>query len=155
MTGPRPTLPEIATGLAGLDVAKLEGLVERRLCREAVEALPKLARDEDPADILVDSHAWLREHDRSWDQLGQVCTVLAERWADAPAVRNRPEPLGELHYLCARVGALEARGAIARAVRREDLRGVLLPGGEDVQLRALRCLAGLLAQTDRPSSSAS
>jgi hypothetical protein len=148
MSVPRPALVEIVERLTVLEPVALQAVVRRRLFRERVEPLPALARDEDPADILIDGDAWLRARNHLWTEIRQVCVTLAEQWADVPEVRTRPEPVGELHYLCARVGAFGARGAIARVAQREDLRGVLLPAGEGIQLRALRCLAGLLAQTN-------
>ena len=143
-TTPRQPLPAIAEYLTLLEAGALEGLVRRRLFREPVPELPPLGRDEDPADVFVDVDGWLRERNHSWAAIRNICASLAEQWAKVPYVRQRPEPLGELHYLCARIAAVEARGAIAGVAEREDLRGVLLPGGEDIQLRALRCLAGLL-----------
>jgi len=152
MTAPRPALEELASRFSELDSDRLERVVQARLVGGAVgDELPRLGRDEDRADVLIDLAEWLRERDREWMQLLEVCARLADAWADAEvnAVRDRPETLGELHYLCARVGAVEARKGIARVVRREDLRGVLLPAGEGLQLRALRCLAGLLARVSR------
>ena len=148
MTAPRPSLEELASRFSELDSERLERVVRARLVGGSVgDELPRLGRDEDRTDILIDLAEWLRERNREWTQLLEVCARLADAWADAEVntVRDRPEPLGELHYLCARVGAVGARSGIARVVRREDLRGVLLPAGEGLQLRALRCLAGLLA----------
>jgi len=149
MTAPRPSLEELASRFSELNNDRLERVVRARLVGGSVgDELPRLGRDEDRADVLIDLAEWLRERDREWIQLLEVCARLADAWADAEvnAVRDRPEPLGELHYLCARIGAVGARNGIARVVRRADLRGVLLPAGEDLQLRALRCLAGLLAR---------
>jgi hypothetical protein len=150
MTAPRPALEELASRLSELESERLERIVQARLLGGSAEGeLPRLGRDEDPADVLIDLVEWLRERKREWTQLTEVCARLADAWAEVPAVRDRPEPLGELHYLCARIGAVEARNGIARVVRREDLRGILLPAGEGLQLRALRCLAGLLARVPR------
>jgi hypothetical protein len=149
MTMPRPALEDIASRLVELSVEDLGEIVHARLLREPVAELPRLGRDEDPADVLIDITEWLRERERAWTQITEVCVLLANVWADVYQVRIRPEPVGELHYLCARIGAVEARQGIARVIRREDLRGILLPAGEDLQLRALRCLAGLLARVSR------
>jgi hypothetical protein len=152
MTAPRPALEELASRLGELNSERLERIVRARLLGGSVgDELPRLGRDEDPADVLIDLAEWLRDRDREWMQLTEVCARLADAWAEeeVSAVRNRPEPLGELHYLCARIGAVGARNGIARVVRRGDLRGVLLPAGEDLQLRGLRCLAGLLARVSR------
>jgi hypothetical protein len=149
MTAPRPALGALADRLVEFDGESLENIVRARLLREPEEVLPRLGRDEDPADILVDLAEWLRERDYAWTQLSDASARLADGWADAYQVRTRPEPLGELHYLCARIGAAKARHGIARVIRREDLRGILLPAGEGLQLRALRCLAGLLAHVPR------
>ena len=150
MTAPRPALGELAARLVDFDMdERLENVVRARLFREPVEDLPRLGRDEDPADILVDLAEWVRERDYEWTPLSDACARLAETWADPNWVWTSPEPLGELHYLCARIGAVKARHGIARVIQRADLRGILLPGGEDLHLRALRSLAGLLAHVAR------
>jgi hypothetical protein len=149
MTAPRPPLEELAARLVDFDVERLEYVVRARLLREPAEELPRLGRDEDPADVLIDLAEWLNERDRAWTQLTEVCARVADAWADVYQVQTRTEPVGELHYLCARIGAVGARRGIARVVQREDLRGILLPTGEGLQLRALRCLAGLLARVSR------
>lgn len=149
MTAPRPSLEELASRLVELDMDRLESIVRARLLREPVAQLPPLSRDEDPADILIDLADWLRERERAWAQLDEACARVADMWAGLYQRWIPPEAMGELHYLCARIGAVDARHGIARVIRREDLRGILLPAGEDLQLRALRCLAGLLARIAR------
>lgn len=149
MTAPRPSLEELASRLYELGVERLEDVVRARLLRDPVEELPTLGRDEDPADVLIELTEWFRERDRAWTQLLEVCVRVADAWAAVFEARTRPEPVGELHYLCARIGAVDARRGIARVIRRDDLRGVLLPGGEGLQQRSLRCLAGLLARVPR------
>lgn len=149
MTAPRPALGQLANRLVDLDEESLYSIVRARLFRDSVEELPRLGRDEDPADILVDLAEWLRERDYIWTKLSDACARLADGAVDAYRVRARPGPVGELHYLCARIGAVKARHGIAQVIRRADLRGILLPAGEDLQLRALRCLTGLLAQVSR------
>jgi hypothetical protein len=151
MTVPRPTLVTIAERLGMVDAIQLEAIVARRLSRQWVDELPALTRDEDPADILIDSYAVQQEGNAPLLKLENACVSLAERWARISAldVRRMPEPVGELHYLCARIGAVHATPSIAHVAEREDLSGVLLPGGEDLQLRSLRCLAGLLSLAPR------
>lgn len=149
MTEPRPALGELAARLVDLDGESLQDIVRARLFRESVEELPRLGRDEDPADILIDLAEFLRERDYAWTPLSDACARLADVWVDPYRVRARPGPVGELHYLCARIGAVKARHGIAEVIRRADLRGILLPAGEGLQLRALRCLTGLLAQISK------
>lgn len=153
MTARRPSLEELASLLVELDPDSLGVVVRARLLREPVEQLPPLGRDEDPADILIDLAEWLRERQRAWEPLAEACARVADMWAGIYQRWIPPEPIGELHYLCARIGAIEARHGIARVIRREDLRGILLPGGEGLQLRALRCMAGLLARVPRETRS--
>jgi hypothetical protein len=142
----RPPLESLATELNQLAEGAVEKLTEDRLQRYPVPSLPALSRDEDPADILIASFHWLRDHGTEWKALQTACSRLSERWSgyEAQILRKAPEPLGELHYLCARIGARGSVPGIAHVVGREDLRRVPLPGGEDLQLRALRSLTGLL-----------
>ena len=147
MIAPRLPLEALASHILDWKTEYLQRIVSARLAGSPVEELPRRGRDEDPADIFIDIAGWLREQKRPWPQLAEACARLAQEWAEinATQVRVRPEPLGELHFLCARIGAVEAREGIARVVTRPDLRGILLQSGEGLQLRALRCLAGLLA----------
>lgn len=148
MIEPRPPLEALASRISVLKTEYLQRIVSARLAGSPVKELPQRGRDEDPADIFIDIAEWLREQKHPWPQLAEACTRLAKEWAEmnATQVRVRPEQLGELHFLCARIGAVEAREGIARVVTRPDLRGILLQSGEGLQLRALRCLAGLLAR---------
>jgi hypothetical protein len=43
------------------------------------DELPRLGRDEDRADVLIDLAEWLHERDREWIQLLEVCARLAMR----------------------------------------------------------------------------
>lgn len=147
MTNPRRSLEDVAGLLRRSGSEALGRIVADRLQGDRVEGLPLLARDEDPADVLVDAHELITRSSPEWSELKSACAELAHRWAGIAAVeiRERPTPLGELHYLCARIGAVEARGPIAFVADRPDLGGVALAGGEPLQGRSLRCLAGLLA----------
>jgi hypothetical protein len=143
----RPPLKTVAVELATFGSDKLENVVERRVSRLPVTPLPPLHRDEDPSDILVDTYYWLDSNwGKTWDNLRHASSAVTRRWVDADAarIRMRPEPLGELLYLCARIGAVEAMPSIEKVIDRPDLDPVILPGGEDLKLRALRSLSGLL-----------
>jgi hypothetical protein len=145
MTAPRPSLEELASRLYELDFERLDRIVRARILLLQTEELPKPGRDEDPTDVFIDLADWLRRRDLRWTRLDEVCARLADEWAGVIELRTEPQYVGELHFLCARVGAVDARRGIARVIRRDDLRGVLLPSGEGLQQRSLRCLAGLLA----------
>jgi hypothetical protein len=79
-----------------------------------------------------------------------ACKSLADEWSTVPraALMRDPEPLGELLYLCARIGAQDAADSVARVAGREELASVFLQSSEDLQCRALRCLAGLLPKVN-------
>jgi hypothetical protein len=143
----RRPLDTLAPRLAKFTQKEMEPLVERRLLRLPADPLPALERDEEPSDIFVDSFHWLAEKRRvEWTVLQDACGGLAERWSggEAARIRARPEFLGELFYLCARVAATAAMPSIANTLRREDLGPVLIASGEELKLRALRSLVGLL-----------
>lgn len=143
----RPSLESIAMWLASQNTGYLEDILERRLRRLPTWGLPPLARDEDPADIFIDSCEWLREKGSTVIQLQEACKIVANRWSSQTEFRWQPEPLGELLYLCGRIGVQGAIDAIAKVLNRNDLVGLTLPGGEDLQLRALRSLCGLLVHS--------
>lgn len=149
MTAPRPPLEELAFRLYEFDAERLDRIVRARILLLPTNELPPLGRDEEPTDVFIDLADWLRHRDRTWTRLNEVCAALADSWGDMIEVRTEPQYVGELHYFCARIGAVDARRGVARVIRRSDLRGVLLPGGEGLQLRSLRCLAGLLARVSR------
>lgn len=147
----REPLGQVAGHLMKLSSKELMPLISMRLSRRAVPDFPSLARDEDPADILIDCFHWTKERGEKLGNLPEACAMLAERWAnlDEATVDATLEVLGELHYLCARIGATDAIPFIAKVAERDELATVTLPGGEDVQNRALRTLAGLLTLVPR------
>jgi hypothetical protein len=128
--------------LSQLKDSDLEREVRARLLRRRSTLLFGWGRDEDPCDVFVDA---FEGRNGDWPLLLRVCASLALEWGKSVESVAFPEGVGELHYLCARIGALDARPGIADTIVRVDFRGVLLPSGEGVQLRALRSLAGLLA----------
>lgn len=123
----------------------LELLLDARLRgarAEYVKILPPPGRDEDLADIFVD----LAESDSAWRAaLHDASTQLLSRWVPEfqPADANRVQALGELCYLAARIGNTSALPYLRTLVERKDATGLLHPG-EDLRLRALRALVGLL-----------
>jgi len=123
----------------------LEALIEARLSGARgpyVSPLPLPAHDEDPADIFVD----LAESDSAWREgLRAASTQLLSRWV---AEFQRPDPdrvraLGELCYLVARIGNTNAMPQLEMLVTRKESTALLHPG-EDLRLRALRALVGLM-----------
>lgn len=123
----------------------LESLIDARLsgARAGYKwTLPPPGRDEDPADIFVD----LAESDTLWrDALLGASTQLLLRWVEEfqSADANRVQALGELCYLAARIGNTAALPHLLKLVGRKDATRLLHPG-EDLRLRALRALVGLL-----------
>jgi hypothetical protein len=125
--------------------ANLEILIDARL-RDArgeyASQLPPPAHDEDPADIFVD----LAESDMAWrESLRTASTQLLSRWVGE---FQQPDPvrvraLGELCYLVARIGNTAAMPQLEMLVSRKESTALLHPG-EDLRLRALRALVGLM-----------
>ena len=136
-------LDVVARHLEGLGSATMETVLERRLARLPVDDLPPLGRDEDPADVLIDSHH--AQLPKGLPGLADASVRLARRWVESRELPHGPEPLGELIYLCARIGAVGALPPVAEVIVRDHWRDIVLPGGEPLQGRALRCLSGLLA----------
>jgi hypothetical protein len=133
----------------GFPLPNLELLIDARLRgarAEFVQMLPPPGRDEDPADIFVD----LAESDTAWREgLRAASTQLLLRWVGEfqPADANRVQALGELCYLAARIGNTAALPHLRTLVGRKDATGLLHPG-EDLRLRALRALVGLLGAAE-------
>jgi hypothetical protein len=129
----------------------LEALIDARLNGFRVpngNQLPPPAQDEDPADIFVD----LAESDTAWREAGRTAsTQLLSRWV---AEFERPDPdrveaLGELCYLVARIGNTGAMPQLEMLVTRKESTALLHPG-EDLRLRALRALVGLMGSGQGP-----
>jgi hypothetical protein len=104
--------------------------------------LPPASGDENPADIFVDlatlSGAW-----RSVLQ-SEAASVLRAWVADLGG--NDPAfvaAVGELCYLVARIGSPAALEPLQRLVENPRATGLVAPG-EDLRLRSLRALVGLL-----------
>jgi hypothetical protein len=125
--------------------ANLALLIDARLRNARSEyagQLPPLSPDEDPADIFID----LAESDTGWREgLRAASTQLLSRWV---AEFEQPDPdhvraLGELCYLVARIGSTDAMPHLQALVTRKESTALLHPG-EDLRLRALRALVGLM-----------
>jgi|GEM_PF-4257319 len=143
-------LDEIAPALLVLNVSQLESILWRRIYRLPADPLPPITRDEDPTDVFVDSYHWLKDNrDEDFTDLSAACARLMRQMAvfDQEWLQTYPEALGELCYLCARIGALEAIPSIAIVAGADGFGLAILPDGEDLQNRALRSLAGLLIKT--------
>ena len=126
---------------------EIDALVEARLRGDIggyAGQLPPLGRDEDPADIFID----LAHTSDSWMEALQATTPgLMATWLEQfqPAGENLAQALGELCYLAARVWITNCLPQLAALARRPDAT-VLQRPGEDLQLRALRSLVGLLEE---------
>ena len=122
--------------------ANLGDLIAGRL-RGTRTILPAPTRDEDPGDIFVDlaerSEVWRRE-------LGTAGAGLLARWVDdlSPSDAGQVAAVGELCYVMARIGSRAALDPLRRLVSDKRATGLVAPG-EDLRLRALRALVGLLA----------
>ena len=145
----RQSLEETAKALLELNTDDLVRAMEMRFQRFPSPPLPPIARDEDPADILIDTFQWLKEsRGKDFDTLLKACETLIDQWSqlDDLILQRYAEPLGEACYLCARIGATATVPSIAKVAARDALATTVLPGGEDLQNRALRSLAGLLTR---------
>jgi hypothetical protein len=121
--------------------------IERRLTGRQSNVLPPLTRDEDPADIFVD----LAEiHPQLKPDLGSTLNELLARWTEWREVDHsiRIKVLGELCYLAARIGSTGALSSLRKIVEDATATGLVAPG-EDLRLRALRALIGLLGAAGR------
>lgn len=138
----RLTLDQIAQKIMDMNPQALHDLVERRV-QNIPTVLPALSRDEDPADIFIDC---IERFPTTAIRLASASTAVMNEWATKTnqQVQDAAEAMGELLYLCGRVGAKDAMPAISELARREDLDNIKLGNGEDIQLRALRSLGGLL-----------
>lgn len=138
----RLSLEQIAQRIEVLSPQALHDLVERRVQNIRTDVLPGLSRDEDPTDIFVDC---IEEFPATAIRLASASTTVMNEWVTKTEeqVQDTAEAMGELLYLCARVGAKDAMPAISEFARRENLGNIKLENGEDIQLRALRSLGGL------------
>jgi hypothetical protein len=137
--------------LPGLNLAQA---IETRLLGHRDDVLPPPSGGEDPADLFVD----LAEKDPDWkaslqaavaallsNWIGPPTVEVGHRWDDSAKLRA----LGELCYLAARIGSVDAIDPLRILVEEEGATGLVAPG-EDLRLRALRALVGLLG--DAPDS---
>ena len=128
----------------------LANLIRSRLTTATNVPRP-LHRDEEPVDIFVD----LADLDETWRN--QLRVAVAKLLAEESTLKSQ-EPaqinlVGELCYLAARIGCTDARHSLQSLVTNESATG-LLNDVEDLRLRALRALVGLLgafAQTSSPT----
>jgi len=117
-------------------------LRQRLYTPERPELLPALSRDEEPADIFVD----LVEHNPQSSLaslLRQACQILLTEMAGRPHLTYSSQT-GELCYLAARIGSLESVPALRTLVEHHEAPLAMVQTGENLRVRALRCLVGLL-----------
>lgn len=104
--------------------------------------LPRMSRDERPADVLVDI-VELDPSSQLADRIRAACTDLLSVFAHAPELPDAAA-ISELCYLSARVGADKAVDSLRVLAERPDAVVAAIPGGGDLHLRALRSLVGLI-----------
>ena len=124
----------------------LESLIEQRLTG-ARTILPGPVRDEDLADVFVDLAA---ESEQWRAALATPAATLLTRWAANFRTSSGPSvaAVGELCYLVARIGSTGSLDPLRKLAGDPRATGMVAPG-EDLQLRALRALVGLLGATPR------
>src|SRR5688500_14858048 len=117
-----PRLNQVLERLSRLNVPQMREMLRSRLIKDPVEDIPQLGREEDPTDVLVATYKMaIAEHrEDELYSLPLACKSLAEEWSDSPraVLMRNPEPLGELLYLCARIGAQDAADSVARVAGR-------------------------------------
>jgi hypothetical protein len=130
---------ESAEILANYRENELACVIIRRLGGEAVEQLPPVARDEQPRSIFIEiarSKPKLRETLRT--ALVHLLRHAADREIEDPLI------VGEICSLSAVLDAEQAVKPLIVLVASSDLSNVRLSEDEDLRLRALRSLVGLL-----------
>jgi hypothetical protein len=142
MIEPRP-LRRIVEELAAMSTEHIEHILERQLRGEPNELFPRLGREEDPPDIIIEAFTMAP---KELSSLKKASASLAVRWSSLPDadVVDQAAAVGELCFLCSRLAVRGSLHAIGNLARRERLGLVKLDGGEDLQNRALRALGGLL-----------
>lgn len=134
----------VLSGL-GREKLELEKAVWKRLRGEPQDIdLPGLARDEDPADIFLHVVKYTNERSLA-DLLRGACAHLLEAALQSPHLEQDAVAIGELCYLSARIGASDAIEPLTVLVERKETSSFTVRTGEDLRLRALRSLVGLLA----------
>jgi hypothetical protein len=130
---------ESAEFLANYEENELACIIVRRLGGEAVEQLPPMARDEEPRSIFIEI---ARFKPKLRETLRAALVHLLRRAAD----REIEDPLivGEICSLSAVLDAEQAIKPLIVLVASSDLSSVRLSDDEDLRLRALRSLVGLL-----------
>jgi hypothetical protein len=119
----------------------LDELIRVRLNGD-VTFLPALTNDEDPADVFVDLAA---QSDVWRTALAATAARVLEQWVSdfRPGNAERSAAVGELCYLAARIGSIASMEPLAQLVNNRNATDLVAPG-EDLRLRALRALIGLL-----------
>jgi hypothetical protein len=137
-------LDDAISALAPLDAGQLQEAIWDRLQHPyARSGLPRLGRDEDAVDILVDIALYSHDEELS-ERLKSAAGSLLKKFC---AVRNLPDvnPLGELCYLCGQTGSRNSLDGLSQLIQRDDAGEPLESSVEPLRLRALRCLVGLLS----------
>lgn len=130
---------ESAEILANFEENELACVIVRRLGGKAVEQLPPMARDEEPRSIFIEIARFqpkLRETLRG--ALVQLLRQAAYREIEDPLI------VGEICTLSAVLDAEQAMCPLVVLISNGDLSNVRLSDHEDLRLRALRSLVGLL-----------
>jgi hypothetical protein len=141
-----PRLAQARAFLSPLDPEQVAGVIAARIRESEGLPLPRLSRDERPVDIFVDIVEYGGDEALS-THLREAGARLLARMVEDSAGRNllpNVASLSELCYLSARIGALDALESLRALSSREDAAVPTPASGEDLRLRALRCMVGLL-----------
>jgi hypothetical protein len=131
---------EAARVLAGCDVSHLASLIVRRLEGGIIAELPGVVRDEEPRSVFIELAA---VNPQLCESLQRAVVQLLDHIA-SQSVFEKPNVAGEICCLCTLLDASRGIDPLAKLVSRDDTALALLPDGEDLRLRALRSLVGLL-----------
>ena len=142
-----PRMAQALAFLSELEPKRFPEVVLARIRGTGDLPLPRLARDEKPVDIFVDV-AERGSTPHVADSLRAASATLLGEFVGGDLVSHAPV-VSELCYLAARIGSFQALDALRILAQREDAAMPTPTPGEDLRLRALRCLVGLLGSAPR------
>lgn len=138
----RPDRVKQATELLGqCNVSELADLIVKRLEGHFIRDLPGPVRDEEPRAIFVEI-AKAGSNPQLAENLRRAVADLLRAMSSQEL--SRSQVIGDVCYLCTALGASDAINPLATLVSRDDTALAHLKDCEDLRLRALRSLVGLL-----------
>jgi len=114
----------------------------KRLESRSVDGLDGPLKDEAPSDIFIDVTKY-GGNKALIQRLRQAAVSLLTRLASQPSL-DHIQALGDICHMSTALGARDATLPLAHLMERKEAADALLPNGEDLRLRALRCVVGLL-----------